>query len=197
VGVVVVNSGCANLASVVFALQRLGAAVSVSDDVEVIGAADRVILPGVGSAGFAMNELARRGLVDTLKGLKQPTMGICLGMQLLFDSSDEGDVPLLGIIGGSARKFDEDRGLIVPHMGWNDIRHEKDDPLLSGVEDGACFYFVHSYFLPVSDYTLASCEHGARFSAIVRRDNFWGCQFHPERSADAGARILKNFMELT
>ena len=196
-GVVVVNSGCANLASVVFALERLGASVTVSDDVDVIRGAERVILPGVGSAGFAMKELALRGLVDMLKELKQPAMGICLGMQLLFDGSDEGDEPLLGIIEGQGEKFDEASGLIVPHMGWNDIRRERDDPLLSGIDDGACFYFVHSYFLPVSDHTLASSDYGNRFSAIVRRDNFWGCQFHPERSADAGAIILKNFLELS
>ena len=195
--VVVVNSGCANLSSVVFALERLGADVTVSDDVDVIRSAERVILPGVGSAGFAMKELASRGLVDTLRSLEQPTMGICLGMQLLFDGSDEGDDPLLGIIKGQGRKFDESSGLIVPHMGWNDIRREKDDPLLAGIDDGACFYFVHSYFLPVAGYTLASSDYGESFSAVVRRDNFWGCQFHPERSADAGATILKNFLELS
>jgi glutamine amidotransferase len=192
--IAVVDSGGANISSVLHALRRLGVDPLFTGDAAVIRAADRVILPGVGSAGAAMEKLGDRGLVDLIPALQQPVLGICLGMQLLFRRSAEENVPLLGIIGAEVDRLPEVPGLRIPHMGWNRIAACRPDDLLSGL-DQAWFYFVHSYAAPEGAWTLASCEHGTRFSAVVRHENFLGAQFHPERSASAGARLLKNFLE--
>ena len=196
--IAIIDSGGANIASVRFALERLGVDSVLTADPAVISAADRVILPGVGAAPFAMAQLARAGLVECIRGLTQPVLGICLGMQLLFERSEEGDTPLLGLVGGTCGAFDPGMGLTVPHMGWNRLlpRGEGRHPLLSGVEDGAHVYFVHSYAAPVSADTVASCSYGVDFTALVARGNFMGAQFHPERSGPAGARILGNFLAL-
>jgi len=196
--IAIIDSGGANIASVRFALERLGVDSVLTADPAVISVAERVILPGVGAAPVAMAQLARAGLVECIRGLTQPVLGICLGMQLLFERSEEGDTPLLGLVGGTCGAFDPGMGLTVPHMGWNRLlpRGEGGHPLLSGVEDGAHVYFVHSYAAPVSADTVASCSYGVDFTALVARGNFMGAQFHPERSGPVGARILGNFLAL-
>ena len=196
--IAIIDSGGANIASVRFALERLGVDSVLTADPAVISAAERVILPGVGAAPVAMAQLARAGLVECIRGLTQPVLGICLGMQLLFERSEEGDTPLLGLVGGTCGAFNPGMGLTVPHMGWNRLlsKGEGRHPLLSGVEDGAHVYFVHSYAAPVSADTVASCSYGVDFTALVARGNFMGAQFHPERSGPVGARILGNFLAL-
>jgi glutamine amidotransferase len=194
VSVVLVDSGGANLGSVRYALARLGVDAPVSGDAATIAAAERVILPGVGAAGPAMARLRELGLVDTLRALRQPVLGICLGMQLLFERSEEGDVEGLGLIPGSVRRLAGGGAVRVPHMGWNALLRRRDDALLEGIADGAQVYFVHGYAVPVDAHCVASCEHGGEFAAVVRRGNVAGAQFHPERSAAAGARMLANFL---
>jgi glutamine amidotransferase len=192
--VAVVDSGGANISSVLHALRRLGVEPAFTADADVIRAAERVILPGVGAAGHAMDVLRRNGLVDVLRELKQPVLGICLGMQLLFESSEEDDARLLGLIPARLRRLAGGPGLRVPHMGWNAISETRPDPLTRSM-DGKWFYFVHSYAAPIGDWTIASCSHGQAFSAIVGRVNFRGAQFHPERSAGAGAELLRRFLQ--
>lgn len=194
-GVAVVNSGGANISSVLHALRRLGAEPEFTADPAVIRAAERVILPGVGAAGAAMDALRANGLVDLIRGLCQPVLGICLGMQLLFESSEEDDAKLLGLIPARLTRLPQQQGLRVPHMGWNVLEEVRPDPLTSEL-DGKWFYFVHSYAAREGDWTLSASEHGIRFSAIVRKDNFYGAQFHPERSARAGAKLLTTFLEM-
>lgn len=192
--VAVVNSGGANISSVLHALRRLGAEPEFTEDAAAIRGADRVILPGVGAAGRAMEILGGYGLIDTLRNLTQPVLGICLGMQLLFESSEEDNAQLLGIIPGRLQKLEETAELRVPHMGWNAITRHKRDSLTENL-NGKWFYFVHSYAAPVDEWTLSTSRHGSAFSAIVRSDNFYGAQFHPERSAGAGAELLRRFLE--
>ena len=196
--IAIIDSGGANIASVRFALERLGVDSVLTVDPAVISAAERVILPGVGAGELCHGDRRRAGLVECIRGLTQPVLGICLGMQLLFERSEEGDTPLLGLVGGTCGAFDPGMGLTVPHMGWNRLlpRGEGRHPLLSGVEDGAHVYFVHSYAAPVSADTVASCSYGVDFTALVARGNFMGAQFHPERSGPVGARILGNFLAL-
>lgn len=193
--IAVVDSGGANIASVLHALGRLGVEPAFTADAAVIQGAERVILPGVGAAGHAMDVLRRHGLVDVIRALRQPVLGICLGMQLLFDSSEEDDADLLRLIPARLARLPGAPGLRVPHMGWNAIDATGTDPLIAGL-DGNWFYFVHSYAAPVGGWTLATTRHGDAFSAVVRRGNFFGAQFHPERSAAAGARLLRNFLEI-
>ena len=197
--IAIIDSGGANISSVQFALERCDAHSELTADTVVIEAAEKVILPGVGAAPVAMARLADVGLIDCIRGLRQPVLGICLGMQLLFDRSEEGDTPLLGVIPGVCQQFNAATGLTVPHMGWNRINAEPDGqghPLLSGIATGTHMYFVHSFCVPVSAYTLASCTYGIDFTAMVARDNFLGTQFHPERSGLVGARILQNFLDM-
>jgi glutamine amidotransferase len=195
--VVIIDSGGANLASLQFALERLGARATVSSDARAIAAAARVVLPGVGSAADAMQRLRRSGLAELLPTLRQPVLGICLGMQLLFEHSAEGTTECLGLLPGTVRRLQAVRGRPVPHMGWNRLTIAREDPLLAGIEPDEYFYFVHSYAVPASEATLARVHYGEALCAVVRRDNFWGAQFHPERSAGAGARLLGNFLRLT
>jgi glutamine amidotransferase len=195
--IVVVASGGANIASLLFALERLGASSELSADPVRIRAASHVILPGVGAAADAMTRLERSGLDRVLPELTQPVLGICLGMQLLHEASEEGGARCLGIIPGVARRFAEAPGRPVPHMGWNTLEARRDCPLLEGITDAAHAYFVHSYALEVGEATVASCRYGAPFSACVAWRNFYGAQFHPERSAGAGARLLENFLRLS
>ena len=192
----IVDSGGANIASVRFALERLGVQSELTADLAIIRAAKRVILPGVGSAPEGMRRLRERGLVDCVRGLKQPVLGICLGMQLLSESSAEGDTPSLGLIPGRVALLPESPGVTVPHMGWNTLDIKRPAPLLRGFDATTRFYFVHSFAGPVNEFTLASCEHGTPFAAVVQRGNFSGVQFHPERSSAAGAQLLKNFLEM-
>lgn len=189
----VVDSGGANIASVLHALGRLGVEPEFTSNSDLIRSADRVILPGVGAAGRAMDVLRTHGLVEVIRELTQPVLGICLGMQLLFESSAEDETKLLGLIPARLERIPEADGLRVPHMGWNRIVSQQADPF-SDPLDQSWFYFVHSYAAPLGDWTLASSTHGQPFSALVRKNNFYGAQFHPERSAAAGARLLQNFM---
>jgi len=192
---VIIDSGGANLASLRFALQRLGSDAAVSSDAAEIAGARRVLLPGVGAAADAMARLKSRGLVDSIRNLRQPLLGICLGMQLLYQHSDEGDTECLGIVPGRVQRIPE-HGLPIPQMGWNVCTELRDEPLLRGVGAQDYFYFVHSYAAPVSPDTVASVDYGSPLTAVIRRDNFIGVQFHPERSAAVGSRLLQNFLEL-
>ncbi|MGV3580627.1 imidazole glycerol phosphate synthase subunit HisH [Brevundimonas sp.] len=195
--VAVVHLGAGNTASVQFALERLGADVVVTADAAVIAEAERVVLPGVGAAGYAMESMKALGLVEIIKTFERPLIGLCLGQQLLFAESEEnGGAEMLGFIPGRVARIPVREDLPVPHMGWSQLRGLKDDPLLEGVREGDYAYFVHSYACPESAATIAEAEYGARVPAMVRTGNRWGCQFHPERSAKAGARILRNFLEL-
>ncbi|TPG10102.1 imidazole glycerol phosphate synthase subunit HisH [Rhodanobacter glycinis] len=194
--VVLVDAGGTNIGSVRYALQRLGVDAALTADAATIRAADKVILPGVGAAGPGMARLRELGLVDVLRSLEQPVLGVCLGMQLLCSHSEEGDTECLGLIPAPVRRFAEGPGLRVPHMGWNRLSVQRPHPLLVGLGDDDQAYFVHSYAVPVDDFTLASTDHAGEFSAIVARGNFHGMQFHPERSAAVGARLLKNFLSL-
>lgn len=192
----IVDSGGANIASVRFALERLGVESALTADPAVICTADRVILPGVGSAPAGMQRLRDRGLVECVRGLKQPVLGICLGLQLLFDSSAEGPTDSLGLIPGRVALLPESPGVTIPHMGWNTLTVRRATPLLRGFDAATRFYFVHSFAAPINEFTLASCEHGAVFAAVVQCGNFSGVQFHPERSGPAGAQLLRNFLEM-
>jgi glutamine amidotransferase len=192
--IAVVNSAGANIASVLHALRRLGADPIFTDKAAEIRAAERVILPGVGAAGRAMEVLGQRKLTPVIQQLRQPVLGICLGMQLLFESSQEDNTQLLGLIPGRLKRLQKTPGLRVPHMGWNAITNQAPDSLTEPL-DGEWFYFVHSYAAPVSEWTLSTCTHGSEFTAIVRKDNFFGAQFHPERSAGAGNKLLSGFLE--
>jgi glutamine amidotransferase len=194
--VVIVASGGANIASLQFALERQGVPSQVSGDAGQIRAASHVILPGVGAAADAMARLRQRGLDALIPTLRQPVLGICLGMQLLFEASQEGDARCLNVIPGRASRFAEAPGRPVPHMGWNTLDVRRPCALLDGIAGGDYAYFVHSYALPLSDATVASTGYGAPFSACVQWRNFYGAQFHPERSAAVGARVLANFLAL-
>ena len=194
---VIIDSGGANLASLQFAFERLGAKTHVTADAAAIRSASRVILPGVGSADDAMARLRSNHVAELLPTLTQPVLGICLGMQLLFERSEEGDTQCLGILPTSVRRLQPKDGKPVPHMGWNQLVLVREDPLLEGIAPSDYVYFVHSFAAPVSDVTLASADYGTNLSAVVRRKNFWGTQFHPERSAQVGARVLANFLKFT
>lgn len=193
---VVIASCGSNLASLVFALERLGVTAPVTEDPDEVRAASHVILPGVGSAGADMERLRRAGLADVVPTLTQPVLGICLGMQLLFRSSEEDDTIGLGVIPGEVRRFPSSADYPVPHMGWNRVSLRGDSRLTAGLEEGGYAYFVHSYAAPVGPWTRAVSEYGIEFTAIVEHENFFGTQFHPERSSRFGALLLANFLKL-
>ena len=192
--VVLVDAGGTNIGSVRYALERLGISAELSAEASRIRAATHVIVPGVGAAGPGMARLRAAGLVDVLRSLRQPVLGVCLGMQLLFEHSEEGDTDCLGVVPGRVRRIAGTPRRRVPHMGWNRLVRRRDDPLFDGIEDGAFAYFVHGYAAPADAGTLASVDHGAPLAAIVRSGNFVGMQFHPERSGAVGARLLNNFL---
>ncbi len=195
--VVIIENGGANTASLRHALERLDVEPLLTSDPSAIRRASHVILPGVGAAGDAMSRLRAHGLDALIPTLTQPVLGICLGMQLLYDASEENVAPCLGAISGTARRLTAVPGRPVPHMGWNQLTPTTSIPLLHGIEAGERAYFVHSYVLPVGPETVASTHYGGPFSAVVARGNFFGTQFHPERSARTGARLLSNFLALT
>ncbi len=198
--IVIVNTGCANISSVRFALERLGVEVDVSDDVKVIKSADKVFLPGVGTAAAAMASIKQKALVDTLQTLTQPVLGVCLGMQLMVETSAEGgfqgagNIDCLNLMPGHVARM-ESKGVRLPHMGWNTVAH-KEESLFKGIPQDTYFYFVHSFAVPEYEHTLASCTYGKTFSAAINKNNFYGVQFHPERSGEAGAQLLTNFVNL-
>ena len=195
--VVIVDAGGANLGSVRYALERLGAKPHVSSDAATIAAAERVILPGVGAAVPGMQRLHELGLVDCLRSLTQPLLGVCLGMQMLFARSAEGDVELLELVAGDVQALRVFPGGRVPHIGWNRLRMCRESPLLEGIADGAHVYFVHGYAAEVaSPLTVAATTHGVAFAAAIAQRNRYGVQFHPERSGNVGARVLANFLAL-
>ena len=198
--IVIIDTGCANLSSVRMAIERLGISAQVSKEAAVIRAADKLILPGVGTAKAAMHNLQERGLVELIREAKQPLLGFCLGMQMLAQASEEhmggeSDIDCLGIVPGKV-KLMQVGDLRLPHMGWNQVEHDGTHPLFDGIPSGSYFYFVHSYALEVTAATLATCNYGGPFTAVVGKDNFFGAQFHPERSGKAGARLIQNFLEL-
>lgn len=193
--VAIVDSGGANIASLLFAFERLGVEASLTTDADLIRGAERVVLPGVGAARDAMQRLRDAELVDVIRDLQQPVLGICLGMQLLCDASEEENVECLGIIPGVAGRLEVGEDCAVPNMGWCATEPQATHPVLEGIESGSWFYYLHSYALPVSRATIATACHTRQFSAMVCKDNFVAAQFHPERSSRAGARLLRNFME--
>ena len=190
-----VDAGGANLGSVRYALQRLGVEAQLATRAEELQSADRVILPGVSTAATVMARLRELELVRPLRELRAPLLGVCVGMQLLFEHSEEDDTECLGLLPGRVRKLPDAPGIRVPHMGWNDLQTVAKTLLLDGIAAGERAYFVHSYAAPVTEDCIASCEHGERFAAVVQRGRIGGAQFHPERSATVGARLLKNFIE--
>lgn len=201
---VIVDTGCANLSSVKFAVERLGFNITITDDIATIKQAEKVILPGVGNAKHAMANIIEKGLVDTLQNLKQPVLGFCLGMQLMTRSSTEGlaktgdesnTIGCLGLIPTDIKPLEAD-GNRLPHMGWNTLTSVSDHPVFKGINIDDYFYFVHSFAAPISEYTVASCNYGSDFSAAIAKDNFIGCQFHPERSGTLGSKIIDNFLKL-
>ena len=193
--VAVIDAGGANLGSVRYALERLGATPRIVRDAEGLCGVDRVILPGVGAAAPAMRLLRDRGFADALPALDVPLLGICLGMQLLFQRSEEGDVDGLGLLPGVVRRMVPAPGLRVPHMGWNRLRLRRASPLMAGIDDGAWAYFVHGYAVEPGADCVAEAEHGTALAAVVERGRVAGAQFHPERSGATGARLLRNFLE--
>jgi imidazole glycerol-phosphate synthase subunit HisH len=190
----IIDSGGANIASLRYAIDRLGIDSQITTDAQTLRQATHVILPGVGAAADCMERLRCANLLETIRSLRQPLLGVCVGMQLLFESSEEGDVACLGLLPGRVRRFAERDGLPVPHMGWNQLEFSTPSPLLDDVASGDYVYFVHSYCVPVTERTLATATYGERFAAIVGRDKVFGAQFHPERSAQTGALVLRNFL---
>ena len=191
-----IDAGGANLGSVRYALERIGVDVALVRDADELAACQRVILPGVGAAAEGMARLHAQGLVEPLRQLDKPLLGICLGMQLLYEHSEEGHVDALGLLPGTVRRLRPATGIRVPHMGWNKLLALRESPLLDNIPAGASAYFVHSYAAPLSSHTVAVAHHGGLFTAIVQRDHFCGAQFHPERSAAAGEQLLRNFLAM-
>ena len=199
--IVVIDYKAGNLYNVGNALKFLKADFTVSGDPDVVSQAERVILPGVGSARAAMDSLAEQGLVEVLQGLRVPFLGICLGLQVLFEVSEEDNTPCLGLLPGTVRRFDSSQ-IKVPHIGWNqvsgmDVSSQPPSILLEGIPGESFFYFVHSYFAPLeSPFTLGKTDYGSWFGSVAARENFYGVQFHPERSGEIGLKVLQNFLEV-
>lgn len=192
--IAIINYKAGNLASVSNALDRLEADFIITNKSDELDSADAVIFPGVGHAYSAMASLKENGLDTWLKNTDKPVLGICLGMQLLFESSEEGDTQGLGIIPGRLKKFDSSKQK-VPHMGWNTFTSVESHPLLKGISTDHYFYYVHSFYAPVNEFTLAECQYINKFASVVGRDNYLGVQFHPEKSGKTGSILLQNFLE--
>ncbi|UJF19811.1 imidazole glycerol phosphate synthase subunit HisH [Vibrio sp. SS-MA-C1-2] len=194
--VVIIDTGCANISSLRFAIERLGFSVEISRDPATILAADKLFLPGVGTASEAMKNLEQRDLISLIKQVEKPLLGICLGMQLLGQISQEGKSPItcLGICPAPINKI-QSGDLPLPHMGWNKISVKDQHPLFAGIDSDSYFYFVHSFAMPTSpEYTIASCQYGQDFTAAIQCGNYFGVQFHPERSSKVGAKLIQNFL---
>ena len=192
----VITGGGANFYSIEMALQRLSVDYRLTNDKSVINSSDGVLFPGVGNAEFAMQELQRLNLVELIQEYKKPLLGICLGMQLLYEYSEEGNLPCLGILPGKVQQFNSGAGLIVPHMGWNNLDWQKESELTRQIAKDNDVYFVHSFFAPVNEVTVATCDYGGAFTAMAQQDNFYAMQFHPEKSGTIGEQLIKNFIEV-
>lgn len=192
---VLINYNAGNIQSVLYALERFGVEAEVTDNAEKIQSADKVIFPGVGEASSAMKSLQQAGLDDVIKSLKQPVLGICVGMQLLCAHSEENNVDCLNIIPVPVKKFSSAEKLKIPQIGWNTIHHLR-SPLFQNIEEDSFIYNVHSYYAEDSAYTIAQCDYGVTYAAAVQKDNFYGVQFHTEKSAATGEQILKNFLAI-
>lgn len=193
--IAIVDYKMGNLRSVENALKRLGAEFVVTSDADVIRSADRVLMPGVGNAAEAMENLRKAELVDVIRSLRRPVLGICVGMQVMCRHSEEGDVDCLNLFDARVRRFEPAADLKVPHMGWNTIGN-LESKLFKGIEGGEYVYFVHSYYPELCPDTIATSRHGVMFSAALKYENFYGTQFHPEKSGDVGERIIANFLKL-
>ncbi len=189
--IVIIDYGAGNVKSVQFALERLGYTAICTNDLNAIQKADKVIFPGVGEAQSAMREIKKFGLDKVIPLLKQPVLGICLGMQLMCEHSEENDTDCLGIFPITVKKFNVD--LKVPHIGWNQIVDLKGH-LFDQVSEAAYVYYVHSYYVPINEYSIANTDYGIKYAGAIHKDNFYACQFHPEKSGDIGEQILKNFI---
>ncbi len=195
--IVIINSGGANLASVQFAFERLGVTPQISTEPEQIQRADHVILPGVGAAADIMNRLRELNLHTLIPTLRQPLLGICVGMQVLYRHCEEDDVPTMGVFPGRVQRLPKASAQPIPHMGWNALHAQRDSPLMRGIGEQDYAYFVHSYAATVDEFTVASCQYSNTFTAVAQRNNFYATQFHPERSAHTGARLLRNFLSVS
>ena len=194
--VAIVDSIGSNLASLIFALNRIGSSFEITDEIDVLNKASHIILPGVGAAKNAMTKLKQRKLIDEISKLTKPTLGICLGMQIFMEASDEDDAKCLGIISNTCRPFKNNKDYPVPHMGWNKVRFNRDSVLTKNLKDDDYYYFVHSYYVPICSETIGVSSYPIEFSAVVQKDNFFGTQFHPEKSGLSGSKILQNFVSL-
>jgi len=204
--IAIINFNAGNLSSVSNALQKLDAEFFITQNAKDLEKADKIIFPGVGHAGEAMKNLEQQNLINVLKNWQKPFLGICLGMQLMYAKSEEGNTKCLGIINEKVKKFnnvlmkskksDENQWLKIPHMGWNSVKIKIDSPLFSGIKDDEYFYFVHSYYVPISKYTIGQTNYSINFSAAINYKNFYGVQFHPEKSGEVGLKLLKNFVNL-
>ncbi|RJP61797.1 MAG: imidazole glycerol phosphate synthase subunit HisH [Ignavibacteriales bacterium] len=193
--IALIDYGAGNTASVANALKALNTEFFLTNAEFNICKADKVIFPGVGEASFTIKQLHRYNLINLLRIFRRPVLGICLGMQLFADKSTEGNVNCLGVVPGTVDKFDSSKST-VPHMGWNEVNQHKETKLFNGIKNGEYFYFAHSYYFPLNEWTTGIANHGIEFSASVEKDNYYGVQFHPEKSGDAGLMLLKNFVEL-
>jgi len=193
--IAIIKYNAGNVASVMYALDRIGQKYQLTDDQEEIKKADKVIFPGVGEASTAMAYLKEKGLDQVIKGLKQPVLATCIGMQLLCKHSEEGNVDCIGVFDVEVKKFIS-KDLKIPHVGWNSIVQKGENPLMKGLKEEEFVYFVHSFYAPVNQYTTAVCEYEQPFSAMLQKDNFYAAQFHAEISGKAGEQILKNFLAL-
>lgn len=195
--IAIINGCGTNIASLQFALDRLNKQSVLTTDHQVIRNASHVILPGVGAAQNAMQALQKHQLLDVIRHLQQPVLGICLGMQLLYEFSQEGNTPCLNIIPSEIKSLLPQENITIPHMGWNQLHLQGiESHLIQGIPNKSWVYFVHGYHAPVNEYTIATTQHGNLFSAIVQKNNFFGVQFHPERSANIGAKLLANFLRM-
>ena len=193
--IAIIKYNAGNVASVMYALDRIGQKYQLTDDPEQIKKADKVIFPGVGEASTAMAYLKEKGLDTLIKGLKQPVLATCIGMQLLCKHSEEGNTDCIGVFDVEVKKFIS-KDLKIPHVGWNSIVQKGENPLMIGLKEEEFVYFVHSFYAPVNEYTTAVCEYEQPFSAMLQKDNFYAAQFHAEISGKAGEQILKNFLAL-
>jgi len=193
--ITIIDYKAGNLASISNAVEKLGAEVQITNKPEDIQKAEKIIFPGVGEAKSAMQNLQDLNLVEPIRAFKGPFLGICLGMQLLFTKSEERDADCLNIIEGTVTKFPENVGLKVPQIGWNTVHHN-DSPLFKDINQNEYFYFVHSYYAPLTEFTSGETEYGEKYSSAVQKENFYGTQFHPEKSGEIGLKLLNNFLKL-